>query len=220
MRLRHLLLLLTAAAATPAYAAAFDPSGDFLATYARASASDLDFTSASVNFDGSAFRLALTVDGPITSTPGKLWVWGVNRGAGTPRLNALFDPDLDPTVLWDALAVLSADGTLRVVAFPLAGPPVITVFAGGATVSGNSISTVVPLALWSSRGFTPAQYTFQLWSRFRSNPAVDGDNTEVADFGPRITAVPEPASWMMLIAGFGLAGAALRVRRRTVAFAQ
>jgi hypothetical protein len=32
-------------------------------------------------------------------------------------------------------------------------------------------------------------------------------------------AVPEPASWAMMIAGFGLAGAALRRRVRVVAFA-
>jgi hypothetical protein len=29
--------------------------------------------------------------------------------------------------------------------------------------------------------------------------------------------VPEPSSWAMLIAGFGLTGAAMRRRRRTVA---
>lgn len=32
-----------------------------------------------------------------------------------------------------------------------------------------------------------------------------------------VTAVPEPASWALMIAGFGLAGAALRSRRRPVA---
>ncbi len=31
--------------------------------------------------------------------------------------------------------------------------------------------------------------------------------------------VPEPASWALMIAGFGLAGGAMRVRRRTVRFA-
>jgi hypothetical protein len=37
-------------------------------------------------------------------------------------------------------------------------------------------------------------------------------------FGPNFifSAVPEPATWMMMIFGFGLAGAAMRSRRRTV----
>lgn len=38
--------------------------------------------------------------------------------------------------------------------------------------------------------------------------------------GPgNITAVPEPATWALMIGGFGLAGGALRVRRRNVAYA-
>jgi hypothetical protein len=32
-------------------------------------------------------------------------------------------------------------------------------------------------------------------------------------------AVPEPATWAMMIAGFGLGGAGMRARRRTIAFA-
>jgi hypothetical protein len=35
--------------------------------------------------------------------------------------------------------------------------------------------------------------------------------------GPGVGAVPEPASWTMLIAGFGLAGAAMRRSRRLAA---
>ncbi|WP_235902871.1 PEPxxWA-CTERM sorting domain-containing protein [Sandarakinorhabdus oryzae] len=42
-----------------------------------------------------------------------------------------------------------------------------------------------------------------------------GDNIGVTSFAPGT--VPEPASWAMLIAGFGLTGAALRRRRGTVA---
>lgn len=34
-----------------------------------------------------------------------------------------------------------------------------------------------------------------------------------------VTAVPEPASWMMLIGGFAMAGAAMRTRSRKIAFA-
>lgn len=44
------------------------------------------------------------------------------------------------------------------------------------------------------------------------------DNFTTGGAGP-ISAVPEPATWAMMIAGFGLAGAAIRGRRRREAFA-
>jgi len=46
---------------------------------------------------------------------------------------------------------------------------------------------------------------------------VDSFAAELADVGSLGGAVPEPASWAMLIAGFGLVGAANRRRRITVA---
>lgn len=190
-----------------------DPAGDLLGTYGGPQNADLDFTSAHVRLNGSAFDLSLTLAGLPSRSANVLHVWGIDRGAGTPRLNFLSDPDLDTNVRWDSLAVLFGDGTLRVVTFPQAGAPTLTNIAGGAVFNGNSITASVPLALLPSRGFTPDAYRFQLWSRFRTNPAQDGPNTEIADFGPRLTAqVPEPASWAMLIAGLGLAGTAMRRR--------
>ena len=199
--------------------AASDPVGDFLAIFTGAHNANLDFTSAEARFDGTNFNLKLTLDGAVGAPAGQLYVWGINRGAGTARLNDVSDPDLDPTVKWDSLAVLTADGTLRVVVLPPAGPPAVTPFAGGAVIDGNTVTASVPFSLLTSRGFAPTSYTFQLWSRLRANPAVDGPNTEIADFGPRIFAgVPEPASWAMMIGGFALAGMAAR-RRRSLAVA-
>ncbi|WP_232328852.1 MULTISPECIES: PEPxxWA-CTERM sorting domain-containing protein [Sphingomonas] len=211
--------LLAAAAIGGGAQAATDPVGDFLATFTGAQAASLDFTSAEARFDGTKFDLKLTLAGSAAGAPaGQLWVWGVNRGAGTPRLNELFDPDIEP-VKWDALAVLAPNGALSVVALQPAGPPAFTFIPGGAVIDGNSITASVPLSLWGSRGYAPISYTFQLWSRLRTNPAMDGPNDEIADFGPRVfAAVPEPASWAMMIAGFACAGAAAR-RRRRAAFA-
>jgi hypothetical protein len=59
-----------------------------------------------------------------------------------------------------------------------------------------------------------------LWSRRRVNPAMDGFASEIADFAPdasSLTAsVPEPSTWLTLIVGFGLVGAAMRRRARAV----
>jgi hypothetical protein len=206
-------------AAGPALAAT-DPVGDFLATYTGTQTPNLDIIGVDARFDGANFKLSATMNGPIGATPGALYVWGVNRGAGTPRLNFIAAPPLDPTVLWDALAVQFTDGTLRVVEFPAVGAPIITPIAGGATINGATITTNVPLSLWPTRGFAPTSYTFQLWTRLRANPAADGTNVEIADFSPRVfAAVPEPASWAMMITGFGLAGWAVRSRRQAVALA-
>ena len=47
---------------------------------------------------------------------------------------------------------------------------------------------------------------------------IDGSTFTVAGFAPT-AAVPEPATWGMMIAGFGLLGGVMRRRKTTVAFA-
>lgn len=195
-----------------------DPLGDFLATYSGPTNPDLDITSASATFDGANFLLSSTTNGSIGATPGSLFVWGINRGAGAPRLT-FGSPSIGAGLLFDAVVVMFPDGTLRVVSIPAMGPPTINNFAGGATVSGNTISAAAPLSLLFSTGFTPDQYTFALWSRARVNPLMDGTNAEIADFAPGqgsflATAVPEPATWLSMLLGFGLVGGTLRAARR------
>ncbi|ODU20445.1 MAG: hypothetical protein ABS87_10370 [Sphingomonas sp. SCN 67-18] len=68
----------------------------------------------------------------------------------------------------------------------------------------------------------PEHYTLNFPSRVRYvNAVLKGSNGHVdynnigftAELSPPLNAVPEPASWAMLIAGFGLAGSAIRRRR-------
>ena len=75
-----------------------------------------------------------------------------------------------------------------------------------ATVSRQaafSLTSISP-ALDATAGNALHSFKSGSGGAFSSNPA------------PRLTAVPEPASWVLMIGGFGLAGGALRARRRVV----
>ena len=215
-RLASAFALLTSATAAPA--AITDPSGDLLGTYTGPSNGDVDILSGDVAFDGTSYFLSTTMNGAVGTTTGSLFVWGVDRGSGAPRLT-FGSPSVGAGVLFDAVIVMFPDGTLRVVTIPLAGAPTITQFAGGTVIDGDTMSATVSLALLGSMGFAPEDYTFGLWSRARVNPAMDGTNAEIADFlsgsgSINARAVPEPATWLTMLLGFGAAGAAIRKRRK------
>lgn len=217
---RHLLIAAAATAALPAIPAhaVADPAGDFLGTYAGPQNGDLDIIDVGAVFDGSGYALTATLGGAPFTTSNSLLAWGINRGGGTARFQVMgAPPAVGPTVLFDSLLVLFGDGTGRTVVFNPSGPPTITPVPGG-LISGNTITGYAPLGLLTSTGFAPADYTFTLWTRRRINPAIDTDNTEIADFGPTITAhaVPEPTTWALLICGFGAVGGAMRQKRRAV----
>lgn len=205
------------ACAGGASATTVDPAGDFLSTYTGPLNGDLDLLDGGVTFDGTSFNFSSTVNGPVGSTVGSLYVWGIDRGAGSARL-ALGTPSVGSAVLFDSVVVMFPDGTLRVVTFPVGGPPVFNILLGGTVVSGNLLSANVPLSLLPTTGFAPADYAFTLWSRDRVDPAMDGTNAEIADFLPNVSSlranvVPEPATWLSMLLGFGLIGHAMRRRR-------
>ena len=202
--------------ATPGSATTIaDPAGDFLASYTGPLNADVDILSATAVRDTTGVRLSATVDGDI-GTAGALYVWGINRGAGTARLS-FGSPSVGAGVLFDALFVMFSNGDSRVVTFPSVGAPTILVFPSSLEISGGQISGFVPFNLLPSTGFAPADYQYALWSRQRVNPAMDGPNSEIADFAPDVASftasVPEASTWAMLIAGFAAVGAAARRRK-------
>jgi hypothetical protein len=214
MRRTYLLAAALSAVTTPAAAATVvDPAGDFLATYSGPQTGNLDVLGASATSDGTNLFLSAVLNGAVGGS-GSLYVFGINRGAGTARL-AGGSPSVGASVLFDAVAVLFPDGTGRIATFPAAGAPTITNLPGAVTVSGNSISGTFALSLLPSTGFDPSNYTYTLWSRQRVNPAADGTNAEIADFAPPVlaSAVPEPRSWLMMLLGFGAVGSLLRRRK-------
>lgn len=189
-----------------------DAAGDFLQTYTGPQAGDLDILSASAFYDGTSFHLSATLAGAPGTTAGGIYVWGINRGAGAPRLT-FGSPSIGEGVLFDAVAVMFPDGMGRVAILPAMGPPAITNLPGLVEVDGNMISASFAASLLPGNGFAPEDYTFTLWSRARVNPLADGTNAEVADITPGFhAAVPEPGAWAVMILGFAVAGSALRRR--------
>jgi hypothetical protein len=221
MRLLYRLVATTAllAMAGSASATVVDPAGDLLATYTGPVSADIDIRSGDVAFDGTSFLFTATVAGNIDATPGQLYAWGINRGAGTPRLDLLRDPDIAPGILFDAVLVMLPNGLLSVVTIPAAGLPTATNFVGGTTISGDTLSASVPLSLLFSTGFAPENYTFGFWSRMRVDPTVDGTNNEIADFlqgsgALNARAVPEPGTWLTMLLGFAFVGGVIRSSKR------
>jgi hypothetical protein len=202
----------------------------FLSTYTGPTpAPDLDAISATALFNSQSIFLSATMAGAIGTTPEGIYIWGVNRGAGT---ELLFHPSTitDTTVPvgegvpFDAFIFLNNQGFGRVVLLgpgPDPHPIGATDLAPGAvTIDGATISVNVPRALLPSTGFEVADYGYNIWPRFND---ITG-NFRVTDFLPDASnflgsATPEPASWALMIGGFGLAGATLRRRRRLAALA-
>jgi hypothetical protein len=196
-----LLAILPALVGTPAAAATvLDPTGDFLPSYIFDHDPDLDVTSFSVDFNEATdtFLLGASLAGAVDLNEAGFYVIGVNTGAGA------IDPFGDignGNVTFDQVVVLQKDGSVNL---------------GTATLVGNVFTISVPLSLLPSTGAGPQAYGFNLWPRYGEEL---GGNEQISDFAPNNAlltpngVVPEPATWLTMLLGFGLAGAALRFRR-------
>ncbi len=187
-----------------------DPAGDFLATYTGPQGADLDVTSLKIGMSGGNLNVHTVLNGNVGLTPGGFYVYGVNRGAGVAGFAAL---GLD-RVLFDSVVIIRQDRSGTIV---IGGVP--TVIANFATFASNMIDFTIDPALLPSTGFTPDRYGWNLWPR-----APGGGFANISDFAPNnatIAAVPELASWAMMLSGFALAGGILRRRpshtRRVIA---
>ncbi len=195
------------ASAAPALAqtqSVTDATGDFLSGYTGPKLADLDVTSFSVSYDATAqlFTLGTTFAGTITpGTPG-FYVYGVNTGAGAIRPFASIGQG---NVIFDQAIVVQKDGTGSI------GGTALN--SNWVAIAGNILTVKVPLALLPSTGFAPGKYGFNLWPR-----TGFAGSAQISDFSPEnatlAAAVPEPATWGMLMLGAGLAGGTLRYRRR------
>jgi hypothetical protein len=211
MKTRLLLSALCGAAwlaLAPAAHAVSDPAGDFLPGYAGSHAGDLDVTSATVTYNAGThlFDFSATLAAPVGTTAGTIYVWGIDRGAGTEKFNTGPAP-IGAGVKFDTVVIFSLDGSARIGA---------TTLANDVTWSGDTITGSVPDSLLPSMGFAFADYTWNLWPRDGNVPA---GNAAISDFAPDasnagVTAVPEPGSWALSAGGLLIVAAARRRKGR------
>ena len=163
-------------------------------------------------------------------------------GVVADRHFAVYAPAGDPYLGWrsvDPAVTFAFDGLKtfgRVVLWfddfggraGVTAPTGISVTLAGQTFTNFSIGTPLDAGFayadpnWGDGGGTP--YTLDLGGLEASSVSVSiargGEWTFVSEvdfFTDRATAVPEPATWGLMIAGFGLAGAGLRRRRLAAA---
>ncbi|MEO5492464.1 MAG: PEPxxWA-CTERM sorting domain-containing protein [Sphingomonas sp.] len=202
-------LLPFALAATPSHAATvMDATGDFLPTYVGPLLADLDVTSFSVNYNSgtSIFTLGATFAGAIDPSTVGFYIFGVNTGTGTARPFAALGQG---NVIFNQAITIRKDGTGQIGATVLSPADI--------SIAGNILTFKIAASLMPSTGFNPENYGFNLWPRIGT-----GNNNQITDFAPEnatLAAAPEPATWAMMIIGFGGIGGVLRTRRRNAGLA-
>ncbi len=178
----------------PAAAQVSDAVGDFLPTYTGVQNGDLDVVVANVTATPTEWLFSATLHGTIGTTPNSLYVWGIDRGVGTPRL-AAGNPSLGANIPFDSVVTVTGAGVGTARDLTNGGStPNLSV-----TISGNSVLAHVPFSALPSKGFALDQYTWNLWPRL-----AGGTNANISDFAPnasnaRVSAVPEPGSAALLL---------------------
>lgn len=163
-----------------------DASDDLLPSYIGPKDADLDVVQADVIIDPDAqtITFSATMKGDIAVGSPKIYVFGIDRGAGAAGGKLVFQgpvggqPPIGQGVLWDSAIVLTADG--KAIFFDVLNPGLAPLPDVKVTISGDQISATAPLSLFPSRGFKFKQYSYNVWPRFELSLI----NTGVSDFAP------------------------------------
>ena len=149
-----------------------DPTGDFIPSFDGIKGADLDAKTMEVSYDGTTFDFNATVVGTVGTTAGSVYVWGVNRGAGTARFGSIATG-----VLFDFVVIVRPGGISSVRDFTLGTASDLP--SSAVTITGSTIDVKVPASLLPPQGYAPAQFTSNFWPR---TGLVS--NNQIADFAP------------------------------------
>jgi hypothetical protein len=191
------LALATMLVTGPAFAATVTTSTGFLPTYVGPKNGDVEILSATATVDGADLVLSFTADAAIGTTPDTVYVWGINTlGASAP---APFTPEGFSGVLFNDTVVVNPSSP-----------------AAGVKMMGDTVTDTVAISSLKNVVLNADQFGISLW------PVVGAGFTGFSEFVPgdgtfAPGGVPEPATWGLMILGFGGLGVTLRSRRRTVA---
>ena len=201
------LMLMSGMLGTPAQAIV-DPGGDFLPTFTNFKRFDLDLISVDAFQLNKDLHFEVGTAGRMNAKSGISYVFGIDRGAGTTGLLA-GDPAIAPDVKFDALFEIRTNGTGTLTVFNETGGPTI-IQRDQIFFFQNFIRAGFSASLLPSRGFAIKDYRYTVWSRDPGEGnAVIADITRTINLG----AVPEPATWAMMIGGFCAVGCSTRFRR-------
>lgn len=158
-----------------------DPVDDVLPTYAGALAPGMDVVSHQVTLAGDRLVFFGQMAGPIAPTQaiGGLYLYGIDRGRGTPRfLGSAAPPVIGPNVLWDAIVRINPNGT-GLVNNVIAGI-VTPLDPADISIDGNEFIASVPVSLLlPAADRPPCEWTYNLWPRNGI-----GQNVQVSDLAP------------------------------------
>jgi hypothetical protein len=183
----------------------------FLSSFTGPHNGDLDILSANVTLNGSDFDFTATLDGTVGTTTGAVYVFGLDRGDGSAKFSNIGESG----VIFDSVFVIAntGGGTVKDLINKTSTP------ISDVTISGATISGVVPVSDFPTEGFSPNNYTFNLWPE--AGPPNPG-NTEISDFAPNnsmspVSVTPEPASMSLFMFGVTVVAAVALIRRRKAA---
>ncbi|MDX2180517.1 MAG: PEP-CTERM sorting domain-containing protein [Bryobacteraceae bacterium] len=202
--MKTLIILASAClAVAPSFAASIsDAAGDFLPTYTGPQNGDLDVLESDVRYDGVNFVFDFTVNAPLGTTPGAVYVWGINRGSATGQ----FFPGVIDDVAFDwALAV--SPGAFAITADLTSPAPPAPLPDGSVAIIGSRMIVSVAASLLPSTGFAPSDYLVSFWPR--STLTEISNVSEISDFAPQtgmapVSSVPEPGTAALVLAAAGL----------------
>lgn len=160
-----------------------DPIGDFLPTYTGAQVPGLDVVAHEVVLlqDQDVMVFHGLMDGPIAPTRdvGGLYLFGVDRGQGTPRFRGRV-PEIGPNVVWDSIVRVNPDGTGLF--NNVIGGVITPLDPANIAISGNEFTVSVPLNLMMPLATRPPEeWTYNLWPR---NGVSVGQTVQVSDLAP------------------------------------